>query len=153
AQSGRSGNLGPSDCPVSTGYSPMGAYGKSKLANILFAVELNRHVGAGTILSIPVHPGTANTQIARNVSNPLFRFIGSAIMKLVGQPLEHVAEPILLAATTDRATAESYIAPTCAYELGGPSDFVKLPPAALDANLRASLWRESEKLTGVRYDA
>jgi NAD(P)-dependent dehydrogenase (short-subunit alcohol dehydrogenase family) len=148
AQSARTATIRPDNLQLERDYAPMRAYGNSKLANILFAVELNHHA---RVLSLPVHPGTAPTDIQQYGSNRVTNALGRIIMRAVGQPLEFVADPITFAATTPDATAESFIAPTGPFELGGTPGFVKLPPAALDPELRATLWRESERLTGVRY--
>ena len=148
AQSARTARLDLANLQLAEGYAPMRAYNNSKLANILFAVELNNH---GDVLSIPVHPGTARTGIQRNLANPVYRLAGQLIMRTFGQPLTHVADPIIFAATTADATPESYIAPTGPFELGGKPGFVKLPPAALETRLRAALWQESERLTGVQF--
>jgi NAD(P)-dependent dehydrogenase (short-subunit alcohol dehydrogenase family) len=148
AQSARSARIRPDDLQLEHGYAPMRAYGNSKLANILFAVELNRHA---PLLSIPVHPGTAPTDIQQYGSSRIANALGRVIMRAVGQPLDHVADPITFAATTPDATGQSFIAPTGPFQLGGTPGFVKLPPAALDAGLRATLWRESESLTKVTY--
>lgn len=151
AQSARLATLKLDDLQAERSYTPMRAYNNSKLANILFAIELNQHVDGGRVLSIPVHPGTAPTDIQQYGSGAVKLAIGRAIMRVIGQPLEHVADPVTFAATTPQATTRSFIAPTGFAELGGSPGFVKLPPAAHDNQLRAALWAESERLTGVHY--
>lgn len=146
AQVARTARLDLDNLQFQRGYRPMRAYGSSKLANVLFAVELNSRV-----TGIPVHPGTAPTDIQQYGTNRVTNGIGRLIMRAVGQPLEYVADPITFAATTPEVTAESFIAPTGLFELGGTPGFVPLPRAARDADLRAALWRESERLTGVHY--
>jgi NAD(P)-dependent dehydrogenase (short-subunit alcohol dehydrogenase family) len=150
SQAGRWATLDISDLQREHSYSPMDAYGKSKLANVLFGLELNEKTSGSKILSIPVHPGTSSTGINRNLGGPVKRF-GDFIQNTIGQPINRVAEPILLAISTDQATKESYIGPTCFMEMSGPSDFVKLPKEATNKRLRQQLWEESERLTGVRY--
>ncbi|MFI5893922.1 hypothetical protein ACIA5D_27865 [Actinoplanes sp. NPDC051513] len=98
-----------------------------------------------------MHPGTAPTGIQQYTGSALYRFAGRLIMRTLGQPVEFVADPIAFAATSPDATDRSFVAPTGPFELGGAPGFVKLPPAALDDDLRAALWRESERLTGVHY--
>ncbi len=150
SQAGRWAHLDLSDLQREHSYSPMDAYGKSKLANVLFGVELNEKAPGSGILSIPVHPGTASTGINRNLGGPTKR-LGDFIQNTIGQPIDRVSEPILFAISTDRATKESYIGPTCFVEMSGPSGFVKLPKEAMDKTLRQELWKKSEELTGVRF--
>jgi NAD(P)-dependent dehydrogenase (short-subunit alcohol dehydrogenase family) len=151
AQAARTARLDLGNLQFEHGYRPMRAYGSSKLANVLFAVELNRHVDRDRVISVPVHPGTAPTDIQQYGTSRIANGIGRLIMRAIGQPLEHVADPITFAATTPEVTDGSFIAPTGLFELGGMPGFVTLPRAALDEDLRAALWRESERLTGVRY--
>jgi NAD(P)-dependent dehydrogenase (short-subunit alcohol dehydrogenase family) len=153
AQSSRAGRIRLDDLMLERGYAPMRAYNNSKLANVLFAVELNRRVTSRSVLSIPVHPGTASTDIQQYMPGRLYRATGRVVMRMFGQPLERVADPIMFAATTADATTTSFIAPTGPFELGGAPGFVKLPAAALDGELRAALWAASERLTGVHYPA
>jgi NAD(P)-dependent dehydrogenase (short-subunit alcohol dehydrogenase family) len=148
AQSARTGKIALDDLQSEQNYAPMRAYGASKIANILFALELNQHT---RVLSIPVHPGTAPTDIQQHTNSRLYRAVGQLIMRTLGQPLDRIADPITFAATTPDATTQSFIAPTGPFELGGAPGFVKLPPVALDNELRAALWQESERLTGVHY--
>ena len=150
SQAGRWATLDLSDLQREHSYSPMDAYGKSKLANVLFGLELNEKASGSNLLSIPVHPGTASTGINRNLGGPIKR-LGDLIQNTIGQPIDRVAEPILLALTTEQATKESYIGPTCFMEMSGPSDFVKLPKEATNRKLRQKLWEASERLTGVRF--
>ncbi|WP_232323470.1 SDR family NAD(P)-dependent oxidoreductase [Catenuloplanes japonicus] len=145
AQIARRSRLDLDDLQARRRYTPMGAYGASKLANILFAVELNHRAG---VRSVAVHPGTAPTGIQRHVAAPL-RLPAELLVRTLGQPLDRVADPVLFAADTEEVTAESFIAPTGFLELGGRTGFVDLPAPARDAALRAGLWEASARLTGV----
>jgi NAD(P)-dependent dehydrogenase (short-subunit alcohol dehydrogenase family) len=151
ALSARSARLDPSNLQLEHGYAPMRAYGNSKIANVLFALELNAHVDPERVLSIPIHPGTANTGIQQYTASRVSRAAGQLIMRVLGQPLDRVADPIAFAATTPDATTNSFVAPTGRFELGGVPGFVSLPALALDEELRATLWEASERLTGVKY--
>ncbi|RKR73416.1 SDR family NAD(P)-dependent oxidoreductase [Frondihabitans australicus] len=152
AQSARTARLDVDDLQrENPRYAPMAAYGNSKLANVLFAVELNRHVDPARVLSVPVHPGTARTGIQQYSTSRVYRGVGQVIMRAVGQPLDRVADPIAFAATSPEATPMSFVAPTGPFELGGAPGFVRLPAQADDDALRAALWAESERLSGVAY--
>ena len=152
ARSARSARPDMTDLQLERNYAPMRAYSNSKIANILFAVELNAHVGSAPILSIAVHPGTALTGIQQYTKSPVERWIGRRIMRVLGQPLDRVADPILFAATTpDAPRVHSSHRP-------GRSNSAEAPPSSpspkppRDAALRTELWAESERLTGVIYE-
>ena len=151
AQSARTARLDLDDLQFERGYAPMRAYGRSKIANILFALELNQHVDPARVLSIPVHPGTAPTDIQQHSASRVANAVARVIMRVAGQPLDRVADPVAFAAWTPEATTESFIAPTGLFELGGPPGFVRLPRGAADPSQRRVLWTASERLTGVVY--
>lgn len=151
AQAARTARLDLADPQSARDYAPMRGYGRSKLANVMFAVELNRHVGARPMLSLAIHPGTAETDIGQHQHNAIANWVARRTMRAIGQPLDRVADTILFAATTDRAGADSFIAPTGLLELGGRPGLVRLPRAARDETRRGTLWEQSVHLTGVDY--
>ena len=151
AQSARYVRLDLADLQSERSYAPMRAYSRSKLANILFAVELGARFERTSLSSVAVHPGTANTGIQQHQRGAVTKWLGRRIMQAVGQPLDHVADPIVFAATTEHLASETFVAPTGLWELGGAPGLVPLPKAALDGDLRQALWQESERLTGVHF--
>ncbi|WP_394846716.1 SDR family oxidoreductase [Pendulispora brunnea] len=133
-------------------YSPMGAYARSKLAGIMFAVELHRRASACGITSVAVDPGTAVTNLQRNVAG-LKGAIGRALSTTLGYPLTRAAENVLFAATMSAPTESSLIGPSPGYVVqrcASPGD-VGIPPLARDARVREALWRKAELLTAVTY--
>ncbi len=137
-----------SDLQSTKSCSPMRAYAKSKLANILFAVELNKRcVGRGPT-AVAVDPGTANTALQRHASRPA-RWLGEKLINFIGYPLDRVADPVVFGAVFPAPNHYSYVKPSNFIQKSGPTAYVEIPKPALDADLRRRLWDLSEELTGV----
>jgi NAD(P)-dependent dehydrogenase (short-subunit alcohol dehydrogenase family) len=133
-------------------YSPWGAYNMSKLANILFARELDRraHEAHSKLMSIAVHPGISRTNIAApgtDFKSVMARLIGPFLF----QSDEMGALPTLYAATAPEAEGGQYIGPNGRGEAGGYPKVVQPKPWALDEQAGRRLWTVSEELTGVKY--
>ena len=148
----RSTNLDFSDLQWEHNYTPMGAYGRSKLANILFAIELNRRAQGTSLLSVAVHPGTSFTNLQQHslptFLNPLIRPLFNS---LLGQSAAAAAQPTLYAATAPNIIGGTFFGPTGWRELRGAPGQVVLPEQAEDAGLARELWEVSERLVGVRF--
>lgn len=138
-------------------YSRYGAYGQSKLANILFANELNRLlVAAGSSTrSMAAHPGLSHTNLQSNTadtSGNLFeRAIYSVMMPIMSQSQAMGALPQLYAGTSPNAEGGKYYGPSFLGVRGYPHE-EKLADTALDEQAAARLWALSKELTGVTYD-
>jgi len=136
-------------------YTPRGAYDRSKLANILFAKELERRarVAGTTLVSIPVHPGVSRTNIIENGMAPtgLKAAIINVVASIVMQSDYDGALPTLYAATSPEAKGGEYIGPDGFMEIKGAPVVVQPKPHALDEALGKKLWTASEELTGVVY--
>jgi NAD(P)-dependent dehydrogenase (short-subunit alcohol dehydrogenase family) len=124
-------------------YSPMGTYGQSKLANLLFMVELSRRGAAADIVTAASHPGAAST----NLQVHKFKHM----IKLIGQSPAMGALPSLYAAVGGDVQSGQYFGPRKLFGMFGPPAPAKLPKRALDATLAAELWSRSEALTGVHF--
>ncbi|MEV8638578.1 oxidoreductase [Streptosporangium sp. NPDC051023] len=137
----RVGRIDFDDLEFERGYRRFTAYGRSKLANLLFTLELQRLAGK-RLLSLAAHPGATATDIMR--PGVLTKPVG-ALMRLALQPPEKGAVPSLYAATAPGVTGGLYVGP-------GPKTLT--PSAdALDEALARRLWETSEELTGVRFTA
>jgi NAD(P)-dependent dehydrogenase (short-subunit alcohol dehydrogenase family) len=136
-------------------YEPEAAYGNSKLANILFAFELQRRAetGGSNLVSNAAHPGIAVTGLVPDPdgmgANPLVRVAAPLVMRVVFQSAAAGANPTLYAAT--EAGPASYTGPQWVREQRGPVGPAKLQRRARDEDLAARLWDVSEELTGVRF--
>jgi NAD(P)-dependent dehydrogenase (short-subunit alcohol dehydrogenase family) len=139
-------------------YVPFRTYGMSKLALLMFALELQRRSEAAGwgIEGLAAHPGFARTDIISNgpasggLRGRLWRIAKPFLLPL-SPPAGPAALPILLAATSQTARGGGYFGPTGIRELDGPPGPAKLPPRALDAPAAAQLWETSEELAGVKF--
>ena len=139
------------------GYKPLGAYSESKLANILFAKELDRRarLAHSKLLSQAVHPGISMTNIM--VNGPGTKNLQAIALRILApiiiQPDDAGALPTLYAATSPEAKGGEYIGPDGFQEFKGSP--VVVPPRAngLDEAAGMRLWTVSEELTGVVYPA
>ena len=133
-------------------YRPWEAYAQSKLANLLFTLELERrleHLGS-PLRAHAAHPGFAATNLQGHTGN---RFItrGSAVANRVFAQSEQMgALPTLFAATLDLPGA-SYVGPGGRGEMRGYPALVGRTAAASDVGMAGQLWEASELLTGVRF--
>lgn len=127
-------------------YSPWAAYSQSKLATMLFALELDRRLraaGAST-RCVAAHPGWTATDLQRTTA------LVRALNPLFAMRPEDGALPTLRAATDPDAEGGSYWGPSCALELRGPPGPARIPSVARDAEAAARLWEVSERLVGMR---
>ncbi|MEU1374161.1 oxidoreductase [Streptomyces triculaminicus] len=134
-------------------YRPMAAYAKSKLANVLFALELQRRADAAgaALTSVAVHPGGSPTGLQRYASRPVRVLARLVLGHVVGQSVADAAGPSLYAATAPGITPAGFYGPTGRFEQRGTPGPVELPDLAGDAGLARTLWETSEALTRVHY--
>ncbi len=130
-----------------TPYKVMEAYGRSKLASLMFGRELDRRLRrAGLpIRSVIAHPGYAAT-------NPdLGGFFMRLMTKIIAQPPAMGALPALYAATAPEVQGGDFYGPAGMNELRGYPKKVEGSLMSRDEALARQLWEVSEKLTGVNY--
>jgi len=151
AKSSHSGRLDFSDLASERTYSPMSGYNRSKLANVMFALELDHRARQAGITSVAVHPGTSHTGLQKHVPKVMDSIIHVLIDRVLGQSADQSALPSLYAATLPSAAGGIFIGPTGRFELKGPPGIVQLPKKAHDRQATKQLWDISEKLTGVQY--
>jgi NAD(P)-dependent dehydrogenase (short-subunit alcohol dehydrogenase family) len=138
-------------------YSPMwGAYGQSKLADSIFAMELQRRLTAAgsPIIATAAHPGYAITNLQTSgpgAGAPMMRLLSLLLKPIASQDAAHGALPTLLAATSPEAVPGGYYGPSGFQELKGDPVDAKIAPAAKDPVVAKRLWSETEKLTGVTF--
>lgn len=150
----RSGAIHFDDLQAEGGYKPMPVYGQSKLACLMFALELQRRSEAGGwgISSIAAHPGISRTDLLPNGAGPNSA-AGRARKYLwfLFQPAAQGALPTLYAATSPDAKGGAYYGPNKMSEMRGFPALANIPPQALDEAAAERLWRMSEQLAGVSY--
>jgi NAD(P)-dependent dehydrogenase (short-subunit alcohol dehydrogenase family) len=138
-------------------YSRWRAYGRSKLANLLFMLELDRRVRrAGLpVTSVGAHPGYAATNLTWSGMQLDGRSTPGVILhaatRLVAQSAEGGAQPLLMAATLPGLPGGTYLGPSGPGEWRGTPKIVHPSRAARDERLAAGLWELSERATGVTY--
>jgi NAD(P)-dependent dehydrogenase (short-subunit alcohol dehydrogenase family) len=136
-------------------HRPMADYGRSKLANILFARELQRRsiVNDWGILSVAAHPGASRTQLLVNAtksgqnSSRILRLLESIMM----QSAADGARPALFAATANPVETGGYYGPNGLLEIKGWPAKARSNKLADDTRLAGRLWALSEELTGRSF--
>jgi len=133
-------------------YKQWPAYGQSKLANLLFVLELERRLTAARspIRVTAAHPGFSRTNLQGHSGNAIADRATLVVTRVMGQPATHGAWPTLFAATED-LPGGSYVGPGGFAETRGLPRLVGRTPDASDPELAKQLWTASEELTGVRF--
>jgi NAD(P)-dependent dehydrogenase (short-subunit alcohol dehydrogenase family) len=151
----RMGRINFDDLDGERRYRRWRAYGQSKLANLLFALELDRRLRAAgsTISSLAAHPGYAATNLQSASAPVLDRAVMVVTNLLVAQDAEVGALSLLYAATEPGLEGGTYVGPDGRGEQRGHPQPEAVPArAALDEAVAARLWAVSEEATGVHFD-
>jgi NAD(P)-dependent dehydrogenase (short-subunit alcohol dehydrogenase family) len=152
----RTGRMNFADLQSSRHYNRYTAYGRSKLANLLFTYELQRRLAAARAhtIALAAHPGTARTELTRYMSglsnaamDPRFAAINSWWV----QDAKMGALPTLRAATDPDAIGGTYYGPDGFMQLTGYPVVVASSSRSQNREDQRRLWVESEQLTGITY--
>jgi NAD(P)-dependent dehydrogenase (short-subunit alcohol dehydrogenase family) len=137
----------------SKGYSPMPFYRQSKLANLLFAVELQNRLerAEASTISVACHPGISVTNLLSRGSGRETGIILKWLMGIVAQPAGKGALPTLYAATHPDLQGGEFIGPDGPGNTKGNPVLTDDASKLFNAELSARLWAVSEELTGVKY--
>jgi NAD(P)-dependent dehydrogenase (short-subunit alcohol dehydrogenase family) len=135
-------------------YSPWKAYGQSKLATLMFALELQRRsdTAGWNLTSNAAHPGFARTGLFASGPGGLISLATDFAAPLFGHSAADGARPILFAATNPNAKPGAYYGPGGIGELRGAPAPALIMPQARDAPAAARLWDISEKLAGLSFE-
>jgi NAD(P)-dependent dehydrogenase (short-subunit alcohol dehydrogenase family) len=152
------GQLKFADLQARQNYSPMESYQQSKLADLMFAFELERRFEARSsgVISVAAHPGVAQTNlfVAGDYSGPEI-IIRKGVGHLIGALLNSEAEgalPTLYAAVAPDAAPGGYYGPQGFQEMrGGDVGPAQIAPQALDVAVAGKLWNVCEELTGISF--
>jgi NAD(P)-dependent dehydrogenase (short-subunit alcohol dehydrogenase family) len=152
------GQLNFDDLQSTKSYSPMRAYQQSKLADLMFAFELDRRLRAAhsRVLSVAAHPGVANTNLFQvgdhsAAEKTIRNLVGHAIGIVLNTDSEG-ALPTLYAATATNVEDGGYYGPQGFQEMRGEEvDRAKVSPQAKDTAAAARLWHVCEDLTGIKF--
>ncbi|MBC7274202.1 MAG: SDR family NAD(P)-dependent oxidoreductase [Streptomyces sp.] len=135
-------------------YDPRRAYAQSKLANLLFTLELQRRLteSGSPVRALAAHPGYAATNLQSHTANPVMRAFLRIGNRFFAQDDAAGALPTLFAATQDLPGA-SFVGPDGLGELRGGPTLVGRSAAASDAAAARRLWTASEELTDAHWPA
>jgi NAD(P)-dependent dehydrogenase (short-subunit alcohol dehydrogenase family) len=128
-------------------YRAFGAYGQSKLANLLFTLELDRRLRSSGRRAIAVHPGWVRSDLGLGQHGTGAAKVSQAMGSVFGQTAEDGARPSLTAAVRD-LPGGSYVGPDGFAANRGTPTLIGRSRDAADAALAARLWALSEQLTG-----
>lgn len=133
-------------------YRPITAYSQSKLANLLFTLELQRRLTAAgsPVRALAAHPGWAATNLQGADVSAVRRVVMRVGNRVIAQDNRAGALPTLYAATQDLPGA-SYLGPDGLGEMPGAPAMVGRTAAACDTESAGRLWQASEELTGVAF--
>ncbi|WP_343604354.1 SDR family oxidoreductase [Fluviicola sp.] len=150
----RAGQIYFDDLQSESSYTPMKAYGQAKLANLMFALELQRQSdkhGWG-INSMAAHPGVSRTNLLITGAGR-WSFAGTVrtFLPFLFQPAAQGALPTLYAATSPDAKGGGYYGPNKMKETRGFPSIAKIPEQAKDVHVSLKLWELSQQLAKVEF--
>lgn len=153
----RLGRMNFDNLDAARGYDKWSAYSMSKLANLLFTLELDRRTKAAglDITAVAAHPGYASTHLQSTGPQMAGRRIAAQMWKvlnLIGQSAARGALPTVRAAVASDVAGGDYFGPSGPGEVRGNPVPVSMTRSARDPQTAQRLWRVSEELTGVRYE-
>jgi len=155
----RRGSIDFDDLQAGRGYRPFATYSQSKLATLMFGLELQRRSDAKGwgLNSVIAHPGVALTELIPNgpgrhgIATGISRFVAGIIVPLIGHSAEAGARSQIFAATSPTVTPGGYYGPNGMGEWRGDPHPATFPPKALDTGVAARLWTVSEQLSKVSF--
>ncbi|MFN3558846.1 MAG: SDR family oxidoreductase [Brevundimonas sp.] len=153
----KGGRIRLDDLNYTQGYKAWPVYQQSKLAMLMFAIELQRRSDANGwgLTSVAAHPGFARTDLIANGpaqgGGSLFGGVTRLLERLVSHSAADGALPTLMAATAPDVTPGGYYGPQGWQDLKGPPGPADIRPQALDTAVATKVWTASETLTGVSF--
>ena len=141
------------DIMFERGYSPSAAYGQSKLADLSFAIELNRRLEESgcKARAFACHPGWSATNLQTTGPGKFLAPVMKLGNAVFSQPAEKGALPTVLCAASDDAEPGGYYGPTDLGNMKGRIDRARASRVAKSEVAAKKLWTLSEELTGVRW--
>ena len=133
-------------------YSKWEAYGQSKLANLMFTLDLDEKLKASghKTMSVGAHPGVARTSLARHFNKLTYLFL-YPVFFFMTHTAEKGAMPTVMAALDDSVQGGEYFGPTGRKEMKGAPGRAEIMPHAKDKEVRDILWSVSEELSGKKF--
>ena len=134
-------------------YTAWNSYAQSKLAQMMFAYELQRRVQtAGKNVQVQVcHPGASRTNLLNDTASTFNKILWSILSRIIAQSAEKGSWPEVMCATEETLKPEKLYGPTKRAETVGPVDECPLDECALDRDMAAKLWTLSEQKTSLSW--
>ena len=153
AHFGGKGRIMFEDIHLKQNYNKFDAYAQSKLANLLFTLELDRRLKAAgrKMLSVAAHPGMSETELVRTMKKWQVALIRYTIGPFLSHPPVEAARSTVMAALEDGLSGGEYFGPQGIREMSGPPGPAKIHDCAKDAEAAARLWDLSEELVGQKF--
>lgn len=147
------GNIDFDNLMMERRYDASRSYTRSKLANLLFAMELHRRLedADSRIKSVACHPGYSDTELQFSGPTGVFKTIYKLTNAVIAQSAERGSYPTALAAADPRAESGGYYGPTGFFDVRGPVGDADVEPRALDEAVAEKLWQVSEELVGESF--
>lgn len=146
------GAINFSDIHWQHSYSKMKAYQQSKLACLMFALELQSRLQNTTSapISVAAHPGISPTELSRHIPKLVYLAFLPAV-KMISHSPSKGALPTLMAATQENVVGGDYYGPSGFREMSGSPAKARIARRARNKDLSSKLWDLSEELTGISY--
>lgn len=134
-------------------YTAWKSYAQSKLAQMMFAYELQRrvHSAGKSVLVLVCHPGASRTNLLKDTASTFNKVVWSILSRVIAQSAERGSWPEVMCATDEGVESGKLYGPTKRAETVGPVGECPLDDCALDNALAARLWRISEEMTSMRW--
>jgi len=141
------------DPMFANGYSATKAYANSKLANIMYGLELARRLKAAesSVICAIAHPGYSATNLQSTGPTGIFKAVYKLSNAVMAQSATKGALPEVLAAAGDEARNGGYYGPTGPGDMRGPVGDCRISSVARNEEAAARLWSLSEELLGIEW--
>jgi NAD(P)-dependent dehydrogenase (short-subunit alcohol dehydrogenase family) len=147
------GKINFEDLMSEKSYDSTRAYSQSKLANLMYALELDRRLktSGSSVAVVACHPGYSGTNLQSTGPVGALKFIYRFTNKFISQPAMNGAYPTVLAAAGEEAIAGAYYGPQNMAECRGRVSDAVVAKQARDIGVAAQLWETSEELLGLSW--
>ncbi len=134
-------------------YTAWNSYAQSKLAQMMFAYELQRRVEAlGKDVVVQVcHPGASRTNLLQDTASTFNKMLWAVLSRIIAQSAERGSWPEVMCATEKSVQPRTLYGPTKRADTVGPVDECQLDNCALDREMATKLWALSEKKTSFNW--
>ncbi|MDF1814315.1 MAG: hypothetical protein P1V20_19070 [Verrucomicrobiales bacterium] len=141
------------DLNFDNNYTAWNSYAQSKLAQMMFAYELQRRVQAsGKNVQVQVcHPGASRTNLLKETASPFNKIVWSILSRIIAQSAGKGSWPEVMCATEQEVESEKLYGPTKRSQTVGPIAECPLDACALDRETAAKLWTISEHKTSLNW--